>query len=183
MIFTRIALATFALLSSLGMASGSGVMIGFEHRGVTSVFSTISVADSKLNKLLSEAGGWPIVYALPTANLGHVQQPISSCKDISISVAMDMSTFKPGSDIQLIIIGPDGNKLSLAELGEAYRAYQKSVKIDDTIQEIVLHMSMTHDDMERLFPEVVNMSAIVDTNRATQNAATIIIDSMLSPVE
>ncbi|KDN40829.1 hypothetical protein RSAG8_07847, partial [Rhizoctonia solani AG-8 WAC10335] len=178
MIFARIALAAFALLPSFVLASGSDVMIGFERRGAKGVVPTLFVATSKLDELLSEAA----------------QQLISSCKDISISVAAGVNTFGPGSGTRPI--NPDGNKISLAELGEDYGAYRKNlvvcisrvkdtrhVKVDDMIQEMALHVNMTQDDMERLSPEVANMTTILNANKATQDAMATIIGTMLGSVD
>ncbi|CAE6506184.1 unnamed protein product [Rhizoctonia solani] len=188
MIFARIELAAFALLPSFVLASGSDVMIGFERRGAKGVVLTLFVATSKLDELLSEAGTQPIT------DLDQAQQLISSCKDISISVAAGMNTFSPGSGTRPI--NPDGNKISLVELGEDYGAYQKNlvvcilrvkdtrhVKVDDMIQEMALHVNMTQDDMERLSPEVANMTTILNANKTTQDAMATIIGTMLGSVD
>ncbi|CCO26545.1 hypothetical protein BN14_00571 [Rhizoctonia solani AG-1 IB] len=171
MLFTRIALVAFAMSSPtcMTLASGTGANIGFEDRGEQGVVATFNGANSRLEQLMSKSS------AQIVTNLDEAKQLISGCKEISVSVAAGMNTFNMGSESNLI--DTDGNKMNLEELGEKYSAYQKAESGG------LLHISSTHEDMKRIYPQIDSISTIVDTNKYTQAKATELIDSMLGPVD
>ncbi|QRW15957.1 hypothetical protein RhiXN_03958 [Rhizoctonia solani] len=179
MFLARIALTTLVMWSSISMTSASDV--GLNYMGESGVVPALNAGILGLEDLISKARG-----AQPVMNLHEAMLLISSCNDVSISIATGMNTFDMGPEAQLIDIG--GSNISLEELGEKYAAYQKSlvhcmslvkdtqnVKVGDVMQEIALHATTTHDALQRIYPQMTNMPTAVDTAKYYQGLMSTIL--------